>query len=74
MTNELTFDERTAAYGVEVMVNGDLLGIIQFDHEQEAFVYWPNDIDDGVSYFDSLTDTEQLIAEELGFDNFEVLR
>jgi len=74
MNNELTFDERTAAYGVEVLVNGDRLGIIQFDHEQEGFVYWPNDIDDGVSYFDSLTDTEQLIAEELGFDNFEVLR
>ena len=50
-----------------------VLGIIQFDHEQEVFVYWPKDIDDGVSYFYSLTDTEQLIAEELGFDNFQIL-
>ena len=74
MSNELTFDERTAAYGVEVMVNGDRLGIIQFDHEQDAFVYWPNDIDDGVTYFDSLVDTECLIAEELGFDDPEILR
>ena len=74
MKKELTFDEQQAAYGVEVMVNGDQLGIIQFDHKQEVFVYWPKDIDEAISYFDSLTDTEQLIAEELGFDYFEILR
>ena len=48
MTNELTFDERTVAYGVEVLQNGDQLGIIQFDTEQEVFVYWPKYIDDGL--------------------------
>lgn len=70
----MTFDEQQAAYGVEVILNGDHYCTINYDREQKLFVLFPDAIDDCVSYFDSLAETEQLIAEEIGFDDFEVLR
>lgn len=34
------------------------------DYDQGTWVLWPDCIDDGVSYFDSLKDTEEAIASE----------
>lgn len=49
----------------EVLANGETYGKLEFDKEQDAWVLWPNDIDDGVSYFDSLTETQEAIRDEL---------
>ena len=50
---------------VEVIVNGDNYGTLILDHEQNAWVLWPADIDDGVSYSDDLTETEETIIDEI---------
>ena len=50
---------------VEVAVNGDSYGVIKFDTGQNAWVLWPADIDDGVSYFEDLEETEKSIKDEI---------
>jgi len=50
---------------VEVTVNGGKYGILIFDHEQNAWVLWPSDIDDGVSYSEDLAETEEVITDEI---------
>lgn len=50
---------------VEVAVNGERYGFLEFDHEQNAWVLWPSAIDDGVSYSDDLAETEETITEEI---------
>lgn len=50
---------------VEVMVNGDSYGVIKFDADQNVWVLWPADIDDGVSYFEDLEETEENIKDEI---------
>ena len=54
---------------VEVMVNGNSYGVIKFDAGQNAWVLWPEDIDDGVSYDEDLAETEETITDEI--QNFE---
>ena len=50
---------------VEVTANGDSYGIIKFDAGQNAWVLWPSTIDDGVSYFEDLEETEKSIKDEI---------
>ena len=50
---------------VEVIVNGGNYGTLVFDHEQSAWVLWPVSIDDGVSYWDDLVETEETITDEI---------
>lgn len=50
---------------VEVTVDGDSYGFLEFDHEQSAWVLWPSTIDDGISYSDDLVETEETITEEI---------
>lgn len=50
---------------VEVTVNGDSYGSLEFDHEQNVWVLWPVSIDDGVGYSDDLAETEETITEEI---------
>lgn len=50
---------------VEVTVNGDSYGVIKFDAGQNAWVLWPVSIDDGVSYFEDLEETEETIKDEI---------
>lgn len=46
------------------------LGQLEFDQEQEAWVYWAEDLNgDGVTYFDSLKETESTLQDE--HDDFE---
>ena len=49
----------------EVAVNGDSFGTLQFDTEQGVWVLWPNNIDDAVSYENSLDETKELITDEI---------
>lgn len=46
------------------------LGRLEFDKDQSAWVYWPEDLNgDGVTYFDSLEETKSTLQEE--FDEAE---
>jgi len=53
------------AQNVEVLVNGDTYGKLNFDSDENAWVLWPADIDDAVSYFDNLEETEETIKDEI---------
>lgn len=62
---KVEFDESNAWESVVVFVDGDKYGEIIYDYDQGTWVLWPDCIDDGVSYFDSLKDTEEAIASEV---------
>lgn len=53
------------AKNIEVLVHGDIYGKLNFDSNQKAWILWPAGIDDGVSYFDNLKETEETIKDEL---------
>lgn len=53
------------AKNYDVLVNDDDYGKLTFDDEQNAWVLWPNSIDDGVTYFESLKETEEAITDEI---------
>lgn len=53
------------AQNVEVLVNGDTYGKLNFDSDENVWVLWPADIDDAVSYFDNLEETEETIKDEI---------
>ena len=63
--------EFSKAYDNEVLVtvDGDSYGKLVFDAEQNVWVLWPDDIDDGVSYDEYLAETEETITDEI--QNFE---
>ena len=58
------FDE-VDARNYDVLVSGEDYGKLVFDQEQNTWVLWPNEIDDGVTYFDSLKETKEAIADEI---------
>ena len=58
------FDE-VDARNYDVLVSGEDYGKLAFDQEQNAWVLWPNEIDDGVTYFDSLKETKEAITDEI---------
>lgn len=62
---KVTFSEMDEDTQVIVEVDGVHYGNLFYDYDQEAFVLWPDDIDDGVTYFDSLNETEKYIRDEL---------
>lgn len=41
------------------------LGQLTFDQKQNAWVFWPENICDGITYFESLQETENAIKDEL---------
>lgn len=45
--------------------NFEPYGELKFDSEQNVWVLWPKDIDDAVSYFESLEETEKEIKDEI---------
>lgn len=53
------------AQNVEVLVNGDTYGKLNFDSDENVWVLWPAEIDDAVSYFNSLEETEEAISDEI---------
>jgi len=50
---------------VEVENNGKTYGALKFNAGRNEWVLWPNDIDDAISYFEDLAETEETIADEL---------
>ena len=60
----IEFDE-IDAQNVEVLVNGDTYGKLNFDSDENVWVLWPADIDDAVSYFENLEETEETIKDEI---------
>jgi len=50
---------------VEVTVNGDKYGTLIFDHEQNAWVLWIMYIDDGISFWEDLAETEESVTDEI---------
>ena len=50
---------------VEVIVNGGNYGTLVFNNEQNAWVLWPSNIVDGISYSDDLAETEETITDEI---------
>lgn len=49
---------------------GQLLGALEYDDEQQAFIFWQANeneqlTDNGVTYFDSLKETEETLKDEL---------
>lgn len=63
MKVEFIKDESTKTEKVEV--NGEKYGELIFDTDQDVWVLWPEQIDDGVGYFDDLKETEDQIKFEL---------
>lgn len=43
----------------------DTLGALEFDDDQGAWVFWQAESGQGVTYFDSLEDTEETLKDEL---------
>lgn len=55
---------------VTVYVDEEVYGSLEFGDEltggqKGIWIFWPIDTDDGVSYFDSLKETEEAIKDEI---------
>lgn len=50
---------------VKVENNGEMYGTLKFNSNAREWVLWPNQIDDAVSYFEDLAETEEAIVDEL---------
>lgn len=61
---KVNFEEQSDG-SVLVTVNGNKYGVLEFDKDQEAWVLWPESIDDGVTYYEELDVTEEEIKEEI---------
>lgn len=62
---KIEFIQDAATQTVKVKVNEENYGELIFDTDQDAWVLWPKQIDDGVTYFDDLQETEDQIKYEL---------
>lgn len=49
----------------DVELNGENYGNLEFNEERKTWVLWPNNIDDGIDYFESLEETQAAIKDEL---------
>ena len=59
------YEDEDGVMAVDVDLNADHYGKIKFDKDQDVWVLWPLSIDDAVSYFKDLEETENTIHEEL---------
>lgn len=62
---KIEFIQDKATQTVKVKVNKENYGELIFDTNQDAWVLWPNQIDDGVTYFADLQETMDQIRYEL---------
>lgn len=60
----IKFNQEDAS-NYKVELNGNTYGKLTFDDDQNVWVLWPDDIDDGVSYFEDLAETQDYITDEL---------
>lgn len=62
--NEIKFiKENKKNYTVEL--NNKRYGALEWNQDQKAWVLWPRAINDGITYFESLTETIAYIKDEL---------
>ena len=65
-TSKMTVQfDKADAKNYDVLVNENDYGKLTFDEEQDAWVLWPNSIDDAVTYFEDLEETKEAIADEI---------
>ena len=57
--------ERIDKSHVVVYVDDENYGDLDYDSENKEWVLWPNQIDDGISYLESLKESEDDIKFEL---------
>ena len=57
--------DRIDSMSCGVLVDGDDYGTLKFDEDQGAWVLWPNSIDDAVTYFEDLEETQETITDEI---------
>ena len=57
--------EKNNSKEYQVYKGQDLYGALIWDADQEVWVLWPEQIDDGVSYFGDLEETKEAIKDEL---------
>lgn len=57
--------ERIDKSHVLVYSDDEEYGSLDYDADQKAWVLWPNDIDDGVTYWEGLKESEDQIEFEL---------
>lgn len=57
--------ERIDKGHVVVYVDDENYGDLDYDSENKEWVLWPNQIDDGISYWESLKESEDEIKFEL---------
>lgn len=57
--------ERIDKSHVVVYVDDENYGDLDYDSENKEWVLWPNQIDDGISYWKSLKESEDEIKFEL---------
>ena len=62
---KINFIEDKMTQTVKVEVNEENYGELIFDTDQDAWVLWPKQIDDGVTYFTDLQETMDQIKYEL---------
>lgn len=62
---KIKFIEDRRTQTVKVEINEENYGELIFYTDQDAWVLWPKQIDDGVTYFADLQETEDQIKYEL---------
>ena len=60
---EYVEDENT----IEVYINGEKEGTLEFDPDQKAWVFWSTKIDDGVTYWKSLEETKSSLEDDYDY-------
>lgn len=62
---EVTFYETDQDDLIIIDFNDKRYGKLEFDKTQGVWVLWPNDINDGISYFEDINETETTIIYEI---------
>lgn len=60
---EYVEDENT----IEVYVNDEKEGTLEFDPDQKTWVFWSTKIDDGVTYWESLEETKSSLEDDYNY-------
>ena len=52
---------------IEVYINDEKEGTLEFDPDQKAWVFWPTKIDDGITYWESLKETKSSLEDDYNY-------
>ena len=62
----INFDHSNMSESIAVDLNGDLDGILFYDYDQAAWVFDRYAYEEPTTYMNDLSETEEMIADELG--------